>query len=1413
MEFDNILNKFRDYSNSNRQLGTNFEELMARFLKVYGPYKSKVKNIWLWNEFPYKTQFSGNDTGIDLVIHDFNDDFIAVQCKCYQKETKISKEDLDTFISTSGKEFNIENDERKIFSSRLFIFTTNELSKNAKDLIENQTIPIQTISLNDLENAEVDWESLLKGDKVKIKKKIPLEHQQEAIARAVEYYKTADRGKMIMACGTGKTFTSLKIAETLAQQKVDLLHTHTHTHTRINSFNCLFLVPSIALVKQTLTEWTAQNDYIDYICICSDPKASNYIEDDSSNDLSNLSFPATTNSNTIIESFKKIILKRKNSEDENVKNGMIVIFSTYQSIDVISKVQKQISNDLQDFNLNFDLIICDEAHRTTGITVKGKDETDFVKVHDNNFISADKRLYMTATPKIYIKKTKTKEKQGENREGKENREDNNENLKFKNIDDIYSMDDENIYGKEFYKIGFGEAVDRGLLSDYKVFILATTDENFINEDIRNKLIETVSGEFKKIKEDTIIENSVKLIGSINGISKKCLTREDAEFIRSEDPESMKKVVCFTNTIENSKIVKKILNSYYDLFDKNVERNIEIKAEHIDETIDIYKRNEDMDWLKKSKQDGECRILTNVRCLSEGVDVPSLDGIIFLSPKVSKIDIVQSVGRVMRKAEGKKYGYIIVPIFLPKGSNSIQELESKDTGCYSIVWDVLNALKAHDDRLVNEVNIGNLGTNNETKGKKRIFIESLNSDGKVDAEFSLKLDSKFKDILYVRLKDRNYWPKWSANVARVAKENVDKIQKLIGSNEKYKNEFNKLVDKLHREINPTVKESEVIEMLAQHSIMEPIFKALFNNSDGNNSDGNNSDIMSKNPIAKNIDKLTKLLSESDGESLQLKSFVDNVVRCIKGVETKEQKQNLIKELYNNFFKEVFKDISSKLGIVYTPIEVVDFIINSVNDIVKKEFGKTLGDNDINIIDPFTGTGTFITRLLHFLDGRISKNELKRKYLKEIFANEINLIAYYTACANIETEFNDIYKEEYLPFNGLCLTDTFQLYEGESEQSTKEDMEFISDELDNNERIKKQKRHKINIILGNPPYSVGQKSANDDNQNQHYKKLENKIRNTYVKYSTAQKTSMYDSYIKAFRWSTDRLNENDGIIGFITNSGWLDSGSADGFRKCLLEDFSSIYIIDLKGNIRKFDNKEGENIFNVMTGVAIVILIKNSKTKGKNIYYYNIGDYLKREEKLARLKNLKSCMNEVIEYKEIIPNKYNDWLNQRGELFENEDFIPIEADKKYNADTKSFFVNYSLGIKTARDVWCYNFSKKELEENVNTTINYYNQQRIEVNENGKKLIKDSKKCNWAGNWDKYLKNNKIIIENKDSYFEGMYRPFCKQNVYFNEYLNERVYQMPSIFPKKDSKNICICISGLASSKDFSCLMSDCVLLIIV
>ena len=1378
--FTRILDKYRAESVSEREKGNKFEMLMKRYLQTDPIYANSLTNVWLWNEFFAKDQFGGKDVGIDLVAETTGGSYWAIQCKCYKADAKIDKPAVDTFLATSCKTFHDKDGNKVRFAFRLWLDTTEQgFNREALNSLENQDPEFHRVGLLELENAMVDWERLDKGasgEKAQVKKKAPRDHQKEAIAKVHEYFKdeSHERGKLIMACGTGKTYTSLCIAEKETDSKGTIL----------------FLVPSIALLGQTLREWTADaSDPIKPICICSDSGVSrtahkNENEGDGYS-ITDLALPASTNVSTIVQQLE--VAKYK-------KGGMTVVFSTYQSIDVISKAQKKMGEQFV-----FDMIICDEAHRTTGATQLGAEASNFVKVHDNKFLRAKKRMYMTATPRLFSESSKKKAEEGSV--------------------EICSMDDPKLYGEEMFRIGFGEAVEKQLLSDYKVLVL-TIDPLAMTDSLQMSLA-TDSGE-------VLSDDEAKLIGCFNALSK--ITLVDDHQLRETDPQPMKRAVAFSQNIKISKEVTTLINdledSYYEALKPEAQKQtVRAKAMHIDGGMGASARDERLAWLKADIEDGECRILNNVRCLSEGVDVPSLDAVLFLSARDSEVDVVQSVGRVMRTAPGKKYGYIIIPVIVPASEKAEDALNNNDR--FKVVWKILNALRAHDDRfnaMVNKIQFSTPGKNPSRRigisdgiNHKQTETETIDPAKRTQQqELQDQLELKFKELqgaIYAKMVEkvgsRRYWEDWAKDVADIAKRHEDRIRRLIAVDGNPKKQFDKFLTALKKNLNPGVNEEQAIEMLSQHLITRPVFEALFEDYD----------FAKNNPVSRALQRVINAVESTtdDVDKSSLEKFYQSVKLRAEGVESADGKQKIIIELYDKFFKSALPKTVEKLGIVYTPVECVDFILHSVDDVLRQEFNRKLTDENVNIIDPFAGTGTFMTRLIQ--SGLINKKDLERKFKKELKTNEIVLLAYYIASVNIENAYHDVMgASDYTPFEGICLTDSFQLGEKSHQEDFGEDIFPV-----NGPRARAQKKVPIQVVIGNPPYSVGQKSANDNAQNQKYPDLDARVDMKYAQKSTAtNKNSLYDSYIKAFRWATDRLDpKNGGVIGFITNGSWIDGNATDGFRKCLEREFSKIYVFNLRGNARtqgELRRKERDNVFGqgTRTPVSITILVKHptgadAEQKKAIIKYYDIGDYLSREDKLRIIKEAESITH--LQMETLHPNEHGDWINQRNESFGK--WTPI-GDKDNKNNNKTWFLPvYSNGIKTNRDAWVTNYSTSREHENVQKSVTFFNQEsdryKQHLKNGGKTSVEDfinsdETKISWSRALRHDIERGKKYTVHEERFVDILYRPYCKQNTYFHRELVNDVALQPKLFPAKNSQNLVIGLNGVGSTKDFCALITD-------
>lgn len=1385
--FNEILSKYRSEAFSERDKGDKFERLMQAYLQTDRLYSDRFQKVWLWNEFPGSKDLGGHDTGIDLVALTHAGDYWAIQCKCYQESAVIDKPSVDSFLATSSREFKDENMQTARFAQCLWISTTNKWGSNATEAIQNQKPPVTRLNLSDLQQSEVDWEQLENGVHGiagrKPKKKI-YDHVFEMRDKVHEYFKEHERGKLIMACGTGKTITSLKIAENETNGKGTVL----------------FLVPSIALIGQTLREWSSQaNEAINAVCICSDPEIS---KDRENNDhdgtrVTDLAQPASTDPQVILHQFRGF--------KDSGKKGMTVVFSTYQSIEVIARAQKVL---LKEGFPEFDLIICDEAHRTTGVTLAAEDESAFIKVHNADFIKAKKRLYMTATPRLY---------------------DSNAVSQAAKLDAVLcSMDDENLYGKEIDRIGFGKAVEKGLLTEYKVLILTLSEKN-VPPAIQKMMSDKDN---KEIEGD----DATKLIGCINALSKQMMG--DMGILEEHDPEPMRRAVAFCQSIKKSKQITGTFNTTSELYvnalpDWRKKHMVTVSSQHVDGTMSAPVRDGMLNWLKEETEEGECRVLTNVRCLSEGVDVPSLDGVMFLSARNSQVDVVQSVGRVMRLSPktNKKYGYIIIPVIVPSDVDAAKALDLNER--FKVVWTVLNALRAHDDRfnaIVNKIELNNGRPDNIIVGGADI---SFNEDGSVNTststsdkkavnEIADQLKLQFGDlqgVIYSRLVekvgDRRYWEQWAKDVADIAQRQIERINFLITERQSHGEAFGNFLAGLQQNINPSITKDQAVEMLAQHIITKPIFEALFEGYS----------FVKTNAVSTAMQGMLDVL---EGEAIgddhdKLQKFYESVRSRAEGIDNAEGRQKIIIELYDKFFKNAFPKMVKQLGIVYTPVEVVDFIIHSVNDLLKQEFGRSLSDENIHILDPFTGTGTFMTRLLQ--SGLIETKDLARKYRHELHANEIVLLAYYIAAINIETAFHDqlqkaLYDEgegkgeiPYEPFEGIVLTDTFQLGE-----KGHEDKLFSEMFPQNSARVARQKKAPLRVIIGNPPYSVGQESANDNSANISYERLELRIANTYAKLSNARSVKdLYNSYIKALRWSSDRIPSTGGIVAFITNSGWLDANYADGFRKTLRKEFSKIYVYNLRGGIRgkskEAARREGQNVFDITTGVAIVILVKHeSDSKQGDIKYFSIADYHSKKQKLNILSNLHGVQDSSIDWEIIKPNPEGDWVNKRGTKFSN--YNPIEPKKKFDCNSQSYFVVNSRGVETTRDPWVYNFSKNELEINVSNMLKVYNsdaqnfQKYKQANPESKIndfVTSDLTLISWSSSLMPKAADGKLLKYQSAELETGSYRLFNLQNLYVGEGLIHRRGQMAEFFPNPNAENFIIVLPGRGSRRPFSVIAS--------
>ena len=1404
-----VLAELRTTSSSEREKGDRFERLMRAYLATDTVWSERFDAVWLWGDWPDRT---GADVGIDLVARERSGGGLcAIQCKFYDAGHTLAKADIDSFFTASGK---------APFASRLIISTTDKWSSNAEAALANQQIPVTRLRVADLDESTIDWRFFTPAEPEHLTRREPKRirpHQQDALDDVLVGFAAGDRGKLIMACGTGKTFTSLQIAEAMVP----------------SGGSVLVLVPSISLVSQTLREWAAAASVpLRPFAVCSDTKVGRRRKADDSEDISlvDLPFPASTDpaklaarvlggarTEGVAADGDAGQVRAPGEAAYTAPAPITVVYSTYQSIDVIAEAQR--------LGLpRFDLIICDEAHRTTGVTLVGADESHFVKVHDDTFIGGAKRLYMTATPRLYDDTTKSSAKE--------------------NAAVICSMDDEALYGPEFHRLGFGKAVERGLLTDYKVLIL-TVDE----EHIAGALQAQIADENNEIN----LDDAVKIVGCWNGLAKRTgasVGESTASFRPGEPP--MARAVAFSRSIAESKALTAKFDEVIGAYNEAHSGTLACEVHHVDGTFNALARSAELDWLSAPLPPETCRILSNARCLSEGVDVPTLDAVLFLNPRNSVVDVVQSVGRVMRRAPGKEYGYIILPVGIPSGM--APEVALRDNKRYRVIWQVLQALRAHDDRFNATVNkielntrkpdnimIGHVGPGDDGDGSTTPEAQAAAAVARQQALFNV---DDWRDAIYAKIVtkvgERAYWENWAADVAGIAERHVARITALVADPDSEKGRaFTEFLAELRSNINPGLRREDAIDMLAQHLITAPVFDALFGSDE----------FTRHNPVSVTMDAMLATLDDHAlaAETETLEGFYASVRMRAAGIDNHEGRQRIITELYERFFKVALPKTAEAFGIVYTPIEVVDFILRSVDWALREHFEADLSSEGVQVLDPFTGTGTFIVRLLQ--SGLIREGDLRRKYREELHANEILLLAYYIAAINIEATYHQVRGVEggpcghsdaggvaaaksdsvgaedsvgeggtaetdaaYEPFDGIVLTDTFQLTEDPAQTIP----EFLQE---NNKRLERQKALDIRVMIGNPPYSVGQTSQNDDNKNAEYQRLDERIRETYAAESgSVSKRNLYDSYVRAIRWASDRIGD-EGVVCFVSNGGWIDANTGDGLRKCLAAEFTDIYVFNLRGNQRtagELSRKEGGKVFGSgsRSTVAITLLIKSRSDSDEpaKVHYRDIGDYLTREQKLRIV--AESAVS-TMDWELVKPDEGGDWLNQASSDFAA--FAPIGV--KSEERQSPLFSQYSLGVATARDSWVYGFSHDATLDHARGTIETYEAERSRLaaqlaapdhrvrGDGIDELIDhDATRISWTRGLKNDLRRNKPAQLNTEAIFPAMYRPFCRQWLYFDRQLNDMVYRIPRFFPTPHHENVGFYVVGVGSDKPFSTLMTS-------
>ena len=1315
--------------------GQLFERVMKRYFMHDPVYKQRFTNVWLWSDEDNPMR-SGQDYGIDLVAREQDGTFTAIQCKFYNKGQPLAWPGLTKFLAATSRK-------NSPYEEKILVYTGKQLTEKQMEEINHHNCRL--IDYKRLYDSKVQWDELSDLGKPihPAKQYEEADHQKDARNAVVSAFKNSKvkRGKLIMACGTGKTFTTLLTSEEILPK----------------GGTVLYLVPSISLLQQTMREWAEQKRMPhEYIGVCSDTRAGRNDEDAS---LAELEIPVTTDKTRIAQQLKSRQRKK-----------LTVVFSTYQSLAEVSAAQKTWGNP-------FDLVICDEAHRTVGVgtdaplaqpnktTAKKKAGTlknstsPFVAVHDDKFIRAKLRLYTTATPKVYSPRTKTAMKAAGEQYGKD----------FV----AYSMDKEEWYGKELYRLNFSTAITNGLLSDYRVVVLTVT------EDEAAVTLNNIADKSPKLN----IEKTAKMIGCWRALT----DPEIDGLVIGDDGASnpkprnmpLQRAIAFCNNIKESVEFNEDFPRVAGEASGDA-ADAKFPVWHTDGRHNALERRNRLVWLEESdKDETECRILTNARCLTEGIDVPTLDAVIFMGNKSSPVDIIQAVGRVMRSSRDKTYGYIIIPIVVKKGASIQMTLEGSDE--YGQVWNVVRALRSHDDRIDQYLVSGKIPNlvwrmppdtlQNQPRGPSSPILSDVTYDDGLDIESLLRL---IRTRLADKVGDTRYLESWAVDVAKIVERISLRMQVLIKTTPDIERRFNAFHAGLKEIINDYITEAEAISMLSQHIVMGRVFDTLFQSTT----------FTKGNPISNTLGRILAALRENGLESEldNLEDFYKDVEARVKEISTNAGRQRVIYELYDKFFAHAFKKTATRLGIVYTPVEIVDFTLRSAESVLYNNFARHLSGRNVHIIDPFAGTGTFITRLLSADLHLVQKRDLEYKFEHEIHASEIMLMAYYVAAANCEMEFLERNGGAYTPFRGLVLTDTF--HEKSVDEAWTEGP-FTTTQA----AIERLRKTPITVVIGNPPWSMGAKLYEGESRPE-YPGIDAKIRETYMAKtrSSGAKNYFKDSYVRALRWASSRLGA-DGVIAFVTNAGFLRRDTASGIRACLTEEFNEIWLVDLRGE--KGIPGDGRNIFEYAgksTGgttlsSVVVILVKNSKRSGCTIKYHGLPESTySGSEKRQYLGKFGSIEN-IAEWHELKLDKFNDWLDHRNTNFHNYPVMGTRSAKKSTA-VNAVFKLYARGVGTSRDPWAYNSSYDEVAENMKQCISHCNAQAP----NKPKI--DQKRGKWTKELKDRLKRKKPQFD-KSNIRAAMYRPFFEQHLYYDDVYVNTPGIVPLAFPDADSDNKVIAV----------------------
>lgn len=1338
------------------EAGRLFERLVRRILQDLHPYWSQVfREVVPWAEHARRQGLPAKDTGVDLVGYGKEGKVYAIQVKLWDKP--LTWNDLGSFVGT------IANPAYG-FSGGLLV-APEGLTQEAERQLAGHPITLLT---EEALLSGVDLASLVpdRPEEARRAGHKPLRpYQEEALKAVVRAFmeEGKERGKLIMPPGTGKTLVALRIAERVAGK----------------GKRVLFLAPSIALLDQSLRAWAAEASLpLRLFAVVSDTGVGRTSEDDLSS-LSLLSIPPTTDAEQLS--------KQASREDSG---AMTVVFSTYQSVEVLEEAQKR--HGLP----GFDLVVLDEAHRTA--TVRADGESPFTKVHHEKHLKACHRLYMTATPRVWEVEGGTGKGTAARGRGRRRGKEETPALLPQEDDPapeddlegvgllVYSMDDEEVYGPTLYEYTFTRAVQEGHLTDYKVVVLSMPEE--LQKDLASYLQE---------KEALRVEEALKAVGLWKVLQGEVLDEKGQPL-----PLNIRRAIAFHGLVRESKALEREFAKVAKAAEeagllRGRPKRVEVR--HIDGQMSAYDRKALLDWLRGEPGPEEIRLLTNAKVLTEGIDVPALDAVAFMRPRESVVDVIQAVGRAMRKAPGKDYGYVVLPVVV-RGKDEEREIEESG---YRAVWQVLSALRSVDKSFEARMRAALVrlsGTAGGEAGTGQGGPEVLAVVGGQDAP-PVVMDVLLEDPglrqkvarglagkLVKRLSlGRKYLENWAEDVARVAERLKRQVEALAEGDPGVKKGLEELLAALKAFVNEEVTREEAVLMLVQHALTKPIFDALFGELQA----------LRQDPVSQALDRLFQVFQgflEREGASLQ--DFYEEMRLKAQSLTDEGERADFLRRLYSNFFTKAFPQVADQVGIAYTPVELVDFLVRSADELARKHFGKGLADTGVVVLEPFAGTGTFVTRLLHRVAETGGAEAVREKLGRgEVWANEILLLPYHVLKANVENTVLSL-TGQYLPFEGALLADSFRLAELWYQGKALPSIPLFPEEY--GKHLNRQVESPIQVVLSNPPWRAWVSREGKGKKNVAYPELRKRVEETYVqrakeitiggKKKGELFNSLYDQYIQALRMASDRIGE-EGIVAFVTNNGWLEGVVARGLRACLAEEFAEVYVYDLRGDARKKGEawkREGDKVFGQASraGVCLLLLVKRKGHEGRGkVFLHRVGDGLSREAKLAKVKEYGSVRN--VPWREV---PHEDWVGRLSGGFAG----MVSLDE--------IFTIRSLGVATSRDAYAFNFSQEDLKRHMRRLIETYNQN---LGKKEEELEKDESLIKWSSSLIKAAaQGKKGSFDESGRVYPALYRPFVPMYLYLSPLFNERVGEVPRIWPTPEAENLAIAVAA-KGSEEFSAM----------